>query len=119
MYLIELDDVGMADQFENVNFSGDPLHVRDIHYFLLFKDLNCYLWKIRAESYFLPSKIVISKFDFTKCAFANSFAYEILRNPTAMIGGKTYRAHNVPHSCTVDSLSPLLVLPSLLVCWAA
>jgi hypothetical protein len=34
--LIKLNDVGMADQFEDVYFSGHSLHVCYIHYPILF-----------------------------------------------------------------------------------
>ena len=34
-YLIQLDDTGMADQFENVNFSRYSLHVSHVYNFLL------------------------------------------------------------------------------------
>lgn len=40
--LIKLNDVGMSNKFENMNFSVDSFHIGHINYFFLFKDFNGY-----------------------------------------------------------------------------
>ena len=42
--LKQLDDVGMADQFEDVDFACDSLHVGLFRYFPFLKNLHCYLY---------------------------------------------------------------------------
>lgn len=38
-YLVQLDDVGVPDQLQNVDFSGDTLYIGDVHYSLLLQNL--------------------------------------------------------------------------------
>ncbi len=35
-YFVELDDAGVADEFEDVDLAGDAFHVCNIYYFFLF-----------------------------------------------------------------------------------
>jgi len=42
-YLVELDDVGMAQDLEDADLSRDALDVSLLHYFLLLQCLNCHL----------------------------------------------------------------------------
>lgn len=40
---VELDEVGVADEFEDVYFAGDALDVRHVHDLLLLQHLHCHL----------------------------------------------------------------------------
>ena len=42
--LEQLDDIGMSDQFEDVNLACDSLYVGFFRYFPFLKDLHCYLY---------------------------------------------------------------------------
>ena len=42
--LVELDDVGVSDQLEDVDLSGDPLNVSHIHDLLFLEDLDGYFF---------------------------------------------------------------------------
>ena len=42
-YLIKLDDVGVTDLFENLDFSGDALNVFLVVNLLLLQDFDCHL----------------------------------------------------------------------------
>ena len=39
---VELDDIGVADEFEDVDFSGHSLHVGYIHDPVFFQYFDCY-----------------------------------------------------------------------------
>ncbi len=45
-YLIELDDVGMSDFFENFNFSRDSFNVFLVVDLFLLKNFDCHLSKM-------------------------------------------------------------------------
>ena len=42
-YLVELDDVGMPQHFQDADFPCHSLYVRLLHYLLLLEGLNCHL----------------------------------------------------------------------------
>ena len=42
--LEQLDDVGVSDEFEDVNFSSNSLYICFFRYFPFFQDLDCYLY---------------------------------------------------------------------------
>lgn len=70
-YLIELNDVGMSDQFENVQFSGDSLYIRYVAYFLLLEYL---------DGHPLRCPGVCAQFYFAKGALADCFLYNVAPN---------------------------------------
>lgn len=41
--LVELDEMWVANQFEDVYLAGDTLDVRNVHYLLLLQHLHCHL----------------------------------------------------------------------------
>lgn len=41
--LVQLDDVGMPDQLQDVDFPRDTLHICHVNYLLFFQDLDGYL----------------------------------------------------------------------------
>ncbi len=63
---IELYDVGVADQFKNVYFAGDSLHVGHVNDFVLFQDL---------DGDFLSGGDVRGQFNLAKSAFAEGLFY--------------------------------------------
>ena len=64
------------DHFEYMNLPGDPLNIVDILNLVLLKYFDCD---------FLPSQVVNAELDFSKCAFANGLAQNILTNIGATI----------------------------------
>lgn len=61
---VELDDVGMADKFENVDLSVDPFNIGNVDYFFFFEDL---------DGDFFAGGSVSCKFDFAECALSQCF----------------------------------------------
>ena len=68
-YFIELDDVGVADQLQDVYLSSDSLDVTHILNLLLLEDLHSNL---------LTGKVVISEFDFAESALPDGLAKNIV-----------------------------------------
>ena len=68
-YFIELDDVGVADQLQDVYLSSDSLDVTHILNLLLLEDLHSNL---------LTGKVVISELDFAESALPDGLAKNIV-----------------------------------------
>lgn len=66
--LIKLNDAGMADEFQDVDFAGDSLDVGNIDDFLLLQDLDCH---------FLARLDMRGGFYFAECALAEGFPQHI------------------------------------------
>lgn len=62
---IKLDDVGMAHNFQNVDFAADSFYVVNVGDFAFFQDLNCN---------FLIRKNMNSFLHFAKCTLAKRFS---------------------------------------------
>ena len=62
-YLVQLNDTGMADELEDVNFSGYSFDVSHVDDLFLDEDL---------DGYFFPCQGMSGQLDFTKGALANS-----------------------------------------------
>ena len=62
--LIKLNNIGMADEFEDMYFSSNPLHICHIHYSILFQNFDCN---------FLPGWNVGGQFNFPKSTLSQSF----------------------------------------------
>lgn len=63
-YLVELDDAGMSDQLENVDFSRDSFDIGHIDYFFL----NKYF-----DGYFFTSEGMGGEFHFSESSFSDCF----------------------------------------------
>lgn len=66
---VELDDTGVADQFEDVYLSRHSFHISYVDYFLFHQYF---------DSYFLASEGVGCEFDFTEGALTDSFAKQVV-----------------------------------------
>ena len=66
-YLIKLDDVGMSNYFENVDFTSYSLDIWLIFNFVFLQNLN---------SNFFSSNEMSSKSNFTKSSLSEWTAYE-------------------------------------------
>ena len=66
--LIQLDDVGMADDFENVNFARDALYIVDIGDLAFVEDL---------DGHFLVGQHVYALLNFTEGALTERFCYSV------------------------------------------
>jgi hypothetical protein len=69
--LVELYDLGMANNLKNVNFAGDSFDVSYINYFSFLENLNSNL---------LVSKYMGAKLDFSKSPFSNRLSKNVLAN---------------------------------------
>ena len=75
---VELDDVRVADHFEDVYFAGHSFNVVDILDLVFLKNFDCDL---------LSSEIVHSQFDLTEGALADGLAQNVLAHVGAVGDG--------------------------------
>lgn len=61
-YLIELDDIGMSDLLEYLDFSSNPFHVLLVLNPVLFKNLDRHLPIVNYEITFSPVSMWVASF---------------------------------------------------------
>ena len=73
--LVHLDDVGVADNFQNVELTCHSLNIRHLNNLVLHKNLNCD---------FLPRKEMNTFFNFSEGALAQCFGHHVAANNLLM-----------------------------------
>ena len=59
-YFVELDNIWVANDLENVDFSSNPLYIRLVFDFVLFQDLDGYFFtrnQMSSQSYFAEGSL--------------------------------------------------------------